>query len=141
MADLSALIRIRKHNVDEKRRVVAQLFRETEVLEKQKEVVEKQMAHEIEMAKVLGTVEAQSYLGKYLEGARKKVMALAVSIKKMEARIAAAQEEVRELFTEQKKIEITQAARKEREAAALKKKEDQTLDDISIDRFVRKEED
>ena len=46
MADLDSLIRLRKHAVDDKQRVVAQLYREAENLEKQKKVIQEQMAHE-----------------------------------------------------------------------------------------------
>lgn len=139
MADLKPLIKHRKHLVEEKQKFLAQLYRETEKLERQKEVIEEQMETEIELAKEMGTPEASAYLGKYLEGARHKIKALATSIVKMNVRIAAAQEDMRAAFAEMKKIEITQDRREEREAAALKRKEDMVLDDIAIDGFLRKE--
>ncbi len=140
MADLGSLIRFRKHGVDEKRRFLAQLYREAEVLEKQKKVIEDQMVSEIDLAREMGTADAQAYLGKYLEGARRKVKALEKSIQKMNVRIAAAQEDMRESFAEMKKIEIAQANRDEREEAERQKKENQELDEIGIDRFRRDKE-
>jgi len=140
MADLEPLIKFRKHTVDEKRRFLAQLYREAEMMERQKQVIEDQMAHEIEMAKEMQTAEAQAYLGKYLEGARRKVKAMEMSLKKMDVRIAAAQEDMRAAFAEMKKIEITQRNRDERDAAALRKKEGQELDEIGIDLFRRRED-
>src|SRR5271154_2016122 len=116
MADLRPLIRFRKHGVDEKRRFLAQLFREAEVVERQKKVIEDQMKKEIDLGREMGT-DAQTYLGKYLQGARRKVKALELSIKKMEVRIAAAQEDIRESFAEMKKVEITQRNRDAREDA------------------------
>lgn len=110
------------------------------MMERQKKVIEDQMAREIEMAKEMRTAEAQAYLGKYLEGARRKVKAMDLSLKKMDARIAAAQEDMRAAFAEMKKIEITQRNRDEREATALRKKEDQELDEIGIDLFRRRED-
>lgn len=141
MADLQALIRFRKHGVDEKRRQLAQLYREAETVERQKKIIEDQMQKEIDLAKGMGSVDAQAYLGKYLQGARRKVKALEKSIAKMNERIAAAQEDMRESFAEMKKVEITQNRRDAREDAEQKKKEDAELDEIALDRFRRGKED
>lgn len=138
MADLDPLIRYRKHGVDEKRRFLSQLYREMEQLELQKKVIQNQMEQEIALAAEMGTPEAQAYLGLYLEGARRKIKALNVSLSKMEARIAAAQEDIRAAFAELKKIEIIQRNREEEEAAAIKRKEEQTLDDIAIEGYRRR---
>lgn len=138
MADLDPLIRYRKHIVDEKRRFLSQLYREMEQLELQKKVIESQMEREITLAAEMGTPEAQAYLGLYLEGARRKIKALNVSLAKMETRVAAAQEDIRAAFAELKKIEIIQRNREEEEAAALKRKEDQTLDEIAIEGYRRR---
>ena len=140
MADLKSLIRFRKHGVDEKRRQLAQLYREAELVERQKKIIEDQMQREIDLAKDMGSVYAQAYLGKYLQGARRKVKALEKSIEKINVRIAAAQEDMRESFAEMKKVEITQARRDAREDAAQKKKEEAELDEIAIDQFRRKDE-
>ena len=117
MADLGSLIRFRKHGVDEKRRFLAQLYRETEKLEQQKKIIEDQMQREIDLTKDSPTPDAQAYLGKYLEGARRKTRALDKSIAKMNVRIAAATEDMREAFADMKKIEITQRRRDERAEA------------------------
>jgi flagellar FliJ protein len=140
MADLKSLIRFRKHTVDEKRRILAQLYREAEVVERQKKIIGDQMEKEIALAKESGNIDAQAYLGKYLQGARRKVKALEVSLRKMEARIAAAQEDIRESFAEMKKVEITQNNRNKRDEAVRKKKEDDTVDDIAIEGFRRGED-
>jgi flagellar export protein FliJ len=139
MANLKPLIRFRKHTVDEKQRALARLYKEAEQLQKQKEVIERQMERESELAKEMGH-EAQAYLGRFLEGARRKIKAVEVSIGKMDARIAAAQEDIRAAYNEMKKIEITQRTRQEREEKARKHKEGAELDDIGIDGFRRKSE-
>lgn len=141
MADLEPLIKYRKHGVDEKRRVLAQLYRELEKLEKQKQVILDQMEKETKLAEEQAGVESQAYLGKYLQGARMKVRALESSIRKMETRIAAAQEDMRTAFADMKKVEITQRNRDEREDAELKRKEDQELDEIALEGYRRKLED
>ncbi len=138
MADLEALIKFRRHIVDEKRRFLAQLYREADQIERQKQVILQQMEREIAMAEKMGTSDAQTFLGKYLEGARRKVKTLEASLKKMDVRIAAAQEDMRAAFNEMKKIEITQRNREERVEAAQKKKDDQELDEIALDGYRRR---
>lgn len=138
MADLEPLIRLRKHAVDEKQRAVAQLYREAENLEKQKKVVEDQMAHEKKLAEEMNRPEAIAFYTRYAEGARKKIAALQMSIKKMEGRIEAAQEDMRVAFAEMKKIQITQSRREKREAKAVQKKEDAQMDDIAIEQYRRR---
>jgi flagellar export protein FliJ len=136
MADLKPLIRFRKHTVDEKQRALARLYKEAEQLQKQKEIIAQQMARESELAAEMGH-EAQAYLGRFLEGARRKIRALDISLGKMDARIAAAQEDIRAAYNEMKKVEITQRTREEREQAARDKKESDTLDEVGIDGFRR----
>lgn len=138
MADLEALIKFRRHTVDEKRRFLAQLYREAEQIERQKQVILQQMEREIAMAEKMGTSDAQTFLGKYLEGARRKVKALEGALKKMDVRIAAAQEDMRAAFNEMKKIEITQRNREERAEAEQKKKDDQELDEVALDTYRRR---
>jgi len=138
MANLEPLIKYRKHGVDEKRRFLAQLYREAEQIERQKQAVANQMEREIELAKEMGSTDAQAFLNKYLEGARRKIQALDVSLKKMDARIAAAQEDMRAVFAEMKKVEIIQHNREARAVAAQKKKDDQELDEVAIDQYQRK---
>jgi hypothetical protein len=140
MADLEALIKFRRHIVDEKRRFLAQLYREAEQVERQRQVILQQMEREIAMAEKMGTSDAQAFLGKYLEGARRKVKALEGALKKMDVRIAAAQEDMRAAFNEMKKIEITQRNREERAEAEQKRKDDQELDEIALDTYRRRME-
>lgn len=140
MADLDPLIRFRKYGVDEKRRFLAQLYREAETVERQKQVIVDQMDREIAAAKDMGTAEAHAYLGKYLEGARRKVRALELSLKKMDVRIAAAQEDMRSAFAEMKKVEIVQRSRDERETAERNRKEEQDMSETAIVNHRRRKE-
>lgn len=138
MADLDPLIRLRKHAVEEKQRVVAQLYREVENLERQKKIVQDQMAHEKKLAEEMQRPEAITYYGRYAEGARKKIAAFQAAIKKIESRIEAAQEEMRTAFADMKKIQITQSNREKREGKERQKKEDAQLDEIALDQYRRK---
>lgn len=137
-ADLDPLIRLRKHVVEEKQRVVSQLYREVENLEKQKKVVQDQMAHEKKLAEEMQRPEALTFYGRYAEGARKKIEAIQMSIRKVEARIESAQEEMRVAFAEMKKVQITHTRREKREQKKLKDKEDALLDEVALDQYRRK---
>lgn len=138
MAELDALIRLRKHAVEEKQRIVAQLYREVEMLERQKKAVQDQMAHEKKLAEEMDRPEAITFYGRYADGARKKIELLKITIKKLEGRIDAAQEDMRGAFAEMKKVQITQDRREKRAAKKVQKKEDDLLDDVALDQYRRK---
>jgi flagellar export protein FliJ len=138
MADLESLIRFRKHTVDEKQKFLAQLFRDAENLQRQRQAIIDKMAKEAKLAEDMNTPDVNAYLGRYLEGARKKIKIYDAAIKKIDARIATAQEDIREAFAEQKKVEITHKARQDREKKTLDDRESREMDDIAIDGFRRK---
>jgi flagellar export protein FliJ len=140
MADLESLIRFRKHTVDEKQKFLSQLFRDAENLQRQRQAILDRMEKEAQLAKELNIPEMNASLGRYLEGARKKVKIYDAAIKKIEVRIAAAQEDIREAFAEQKKVEITHQNRLDREKKARDDKDSRELDDIALDGFRRKQD-
>ena len=140
MADLNPLSRYRKHIVDEKQKFLSQLYRDAERVEQSKKIVLEQMEREKDPAAEMGTTDANIHLLRYLDGAKKKVKALDLTLQKMQTRIEAAQEDVRAAFTEMKKIQITQERREAAEAAEQDKKESRELDEIGIDRFRRKDD-
>lgn len=140
MADLEPLIRLRKHTVEEKQKILSALYREAETLEAKKQKLIEQMNREREIAENEGSPETLSYYGRYAENVRKKIEMINETIKKMELRIAAAQEEMRVAFAEMKKVEIVHRRRKEEERSEIDKKESAELDEIAIDGFRRQEE-
>lgn len=140
MADLDPLIRYRRHAVDEKRRALAALYRQAEDLSRQKEALREEMARETQLAQEAGSVEATAYLGRYLDGVRRKVASLELAIRKAETRIAIAQEDVRAAFAEVKKAEIVQRNRKDREKAEQEKKDSKILDETGIELYRRRME-
>lgn len=141
MADLEGLIKLRKHAVDEKQRALAKLYRDAENLQRQRDNIVEQMENEKRLAAEMGSIDATAALGKYLEGARRKVQAFDMAIKKIETRIAAAQDDMREAFADQKKIEITQRERNTRAAKAQARKEDNEMDEVALEGYRRREED
>ena len=140
MADLAPLIKLRKHLVDEKRRIISQLYREAEKINQQKQIIERQTETEIALAAKENNPTANEYLGRYLQGARKKIKALESSLKKLDERIAAAQEDMRAAFAELKKIEIVRDRRVAEEKAEEKRKDDLEMDEIALTQFRRQSE-
>jgi flagellar FliJ protein len=138
MADLESLIRFRKHTVDEKQKILTALYRDAENLERQRQTLIDKMEEEKRLAAEMNMPDIQQSLMRYLDGSRIKIKAFDIALKRLESRIDFAREDIRLAFAEQKKIEITQEARQKAAKAALKKKEDQTMDDIALDSFNRK---
>ncbi len=139
MADLDPLIRVRRHNVEQKQKFLAELYRQVEELETKKKTLEQQIIDERGRVDEIGTAEVIAYYGRYAEATRKKIRHLSREIKKMETRIDIAREDMREAFAELKKIEITQRNREDAEKKEQNKKENQELDEVAIDNYRRRQ--
>lgn len=137
MADLQGLIRLRKHLVDEKQRVLARLFREAEQIEAQKNMLFEQMERERKLAEESEVLESIAYYGRYAEGVRKKIAGLDRGLSKINQRISFAQEDMRQAFAELKKVEITQRRRDDAIREEERQKEEKELDEIGIEGFRR----
>lgn len=139
MADLDPLIRVRKHAVEQKQKFLAELYRQSEELAAQKSNLEQQMAAEQKLVVEINQVEMLSYFGAYVEAVKARIEDIEESQKKLNGRIEVARDDMREAFTELKKIEIIHERRQEEEQAALDKKEAALLDDIALDGFRRQQ--
>lgn len=139
MADLDPLIRIRKHALEQKQKFLADLYRQAAELEEQKRNLVETLAEERKKVDEMG-VQALGYFGHYSEAVRGRVEDIDDALKKLNNRIEVAREDMREAFTEMKKIEITQARRDAEEERLLKKKEDAMLDEVALEGFRRKED-
>lgn len=140
MADLDPLIRVRRHAAQQKQKVLADLYRQAEILALRKKSLEDQLAHERATLDAIEMIEAQVSFGLYAEGVKKKIAAVDKERARLETRIAMAQDDVRTAFADLKKIEIIHARRTEEENQARRKKENQAFDDIAIDLFRREGE-
>ena len=140
MADLEALIRLRRHTVEEKQKVLGEIFRQVEVIEHRKKELLARLERERRALDENFNVETRAYYGRFEGVIRGNIETLDGEIKKLEIRLNIAQEEVRIAFAEMKRVEIVHARRKAEEAEELKGKESQELDAIGIEGFRRKEE-
>ncbi len=140
MAELDALIRVRKHAVEQKQKFLADLYRQVEAMQMRKKKLEDDLTRERQALDEMATAESIAYFGRYAEATRIKIEQLAHEISKMETRIEIAREDMREAFAEQKKIEITKERRDAEKMEEDRKKEVKELDEIGIEGFRRQNE-
>ena len=139
MADLNPLIRVRKHALEQKQKFLAELYRQAEEYEAQKQTLLKTLEEEQEKLDGMGP-EMLMYFGPYSESVKERVEDIDYALAKLNTRIDAAREDMRAAFAEMKKLEITQGRRDDEERKELEKKLSDELDDIGIDLFRRQRE-
>jgi flagellar FliJ protein len=141
MADLDPLIRLRKYGVEEKQKILADLFRAAEALESRKADLLAQVAAERQLAEDRGAeFETLAAFTLYMGRVRQVVELIDAEIAKLDRRIEKAQEDMREAFGEMKKIEIIQHRREEAERAEENRREGKVLDEVGIEGFRRRED-
>ncbi len=140
MANLKSLIKLRRHNVDEKQKMLASLYREVEEIERGKNMLIERLRTEREVLDKAGTLEMYAYFGRFSQNIQRMLERLNAEKKKLEMRIVIAQDDVREAFANMKRIEIVQREREKEEKKEQDDKETRELDDIGLDGFRRKEE-
>lgn len=138
MADLHALIRLNKHELDERRRVLTALNVEMMVLQNQRQALEDAFA--AEKAAVDQLEEAAFTFANYVQAVNKRREEIDEAARILAEQIEKAKEAVMETFGEIKKFEMAQAERDRIEADKRKAKEDQMMDDIGLETFRRKED-
>ncbi len=137
MAGLKSIIRLRKHQLDEKRRVVTQLQLMLDNLKRE----EQRLIDDLEAEKKHATVDLESGVAfpNYNKKVQEKLKITRAEQVKVEASIDRARAELQDAFKDMKTIEITDRERARREAEAEKLKEDQTMDEIGLEGFRRKD--
>ena len=140
MADLDSLIRLRKHTVDEKQKVLSEIYRQIEQLEYRKEELLKRLEKERKALDEDLSLETRDFYGRFEGVIRSDVDRIDIEIRNLEANLDKAQEDVRAAFADQKRVEIVNERRKEEQAQEIKNKESLELDEIGIEGFRRKED-
>ena len=139
MADLNSLIRVRRHVVEQKQKFLTALYDQADALEDQKQAMLTQLAIEKVKIEELGT-EMLSFFDQYSRAINERIVDLDNAADTLNKRIDMARDEVREAFSEVKKIEIIQERREAEERAKQDKKESETLDEIAIEAIQRKKD-
>ncbi|PCJ98647.1 MAG: hypothetical protein COA45_07990 [Zetaproteobacteria bacterium] len=140
MAELDPLIRVRKHDVEQKQKMLAELFRNAEALKDRRDTLETQLAIESEKIKDLD-IEMVGFFAPYADSVHTQIEGIDEDRKKLEVCINMAQDDMRGAYAELKKIEIISERRRVEALAELDKKESDELDEIAINMFIRKNED
>lgn len=134
---LDPLIRVRKHQLDEKQKALSELYRKVEALEaEKKKLIEDRQAEEDNLMNM--DVSMLSYFGPYNDAVKEGVEDINEKIKIIDKRIEMARTDIAKAFEDLKKIEITQENRRKEALEVLSKKESQMLDEIALQSFIRK---
>ena len=140
MADLQSLVRLKRHNVEEKQKILADIYRQVELRENHKQELLDRLERERKALDELGDLESFADFGRFSGVIRKDIDRVDAELRKLETRVALAQEEVRAAFADMKRVEIVERRRAAEEEKEIKDKEDKELDEIGIEGFRRREE-
>jgi flagellar biosynthesis chaperone FliJ len=138
MAKLHSLIRFKRHQLDEFRRILSDLNTQLEVLYASKKKLLDDLAHEKNLAAV--DIEASRNFGAYLNRMLREQEVLEEKIRKKSLEVQAATKVVQEAYLEAKKVEVTQENRDRAEEARLNKIDSDIMDEIGIENFRRKDD-
>lgn len=139
MADLSTLIRLHKHELDEKRQALAVLYTEMTLLERQRRDLEFAFEREKEEA-AANTDDVHFTFPRYIQQVNRQREKMEEQKAALEKKIAAAKDSMMETFSELKKFEMTQAERERLAAEERTMKESHEMDAIGLEGFRRKGE-
>lgn len=123
--------------MDEKRRMIARLFAEADKIYGAKQRALDEVARERSYVNESSDPHVITGFLAYQGLMKKKVALIDVEIKRIDARIDIAQDDLREEFTELKKFEIVHRRRFEKRREEMRKREDQLFDSIAIESYFR----
>jgi flagellar FliJ protein len=138
VADLSPLIRLKKHEVDQQRHVLAKLYQSLGLLEQERARIEAELAAEKDRLNHSDEV-AFTFAG-YLEGAMRKINSVDQLRAQLNRQIEEEKDVLIDLFAELKKYEMTQEERERLEEEERQIKENQMLDAIGLETFRRRDD-
>ena len=137
--DLSVLIRLHKHELDEKQKELKELYDRMERLEEKQQQLLDAMEREKRAVEESGDDVHFTYAGfrRKAEGERD---ALAKDMQKLEEKIFTVRDEMLEIFGEMKRYDIAHELRLRLEADERRLAETKSLDEIALETFRRNAE-
>jgi flagellar export protein FliJ len=138
MAKLDGLIKLHKFEVDEKRRVLAELFLELEKLQTRLQKNHDQFESEKNHAKE--NPDLHHYIPSYMARYQRDKKIIAEAMISCEEKIEEAKDDLLLSFSELKKFEMTEQERKRLAELARKVKEAKMFDDVALDIFRRQQD-
>lgn len=140
MAELEPLIRMRRHAVEERQKFLAELYRQADALEAEKQGILKKLADEQEKTKTIDMIDIIRAFDVFAKASRDKIARIEEHRRALEFRIDAAREAMREAFNELKKIEIIDERREAEAIALIEKREAAILHETAIEIYRRRVE-
>jgi hypothetical protein len=137
MAKLHSLIKFKRHELDEKRRILAELNLQLDILQQRKKKLLADLAHEKDLAAV--DIEIARNFGLYLQRMKAEQEVLDEKIHNKTQEVQAATVIVQEAYLDAKKFEITQEKRDQEEEDRLNKIDSDNMNEIGIENFRRKD--
>lgn len=134
---LENLIRLRKWELDEARRILAEMLEERDEMIRQIEAIDQEILNQ---SKNSGLEVFATSLGAYMEGARKQQELLYAEIVRKDEFIEEQQEKVAESFRELKTYEIALEHQEKKKAQKLAKYEQDMLDEQGLQRFFERDD-
>jgi flagellar export protein FliJ len=138
MADLTVLIRLHKHELDEKRRALGEFYSVLALLEREQRELER--AFELEKEAVANIGDIHFTFSKYIDKVRQLQKVLDERRSVLEDQITAAKDSLMETFSELKKYEMTQEERDRLAEEERLFRESKEMDAIGLENFRRKGE-
>jgi hypothetical protein len=134
MASLEGIIRLRKWELDEQRRALADLLEQRAHVENAIELLETEMLDQKKMAhQDFSTLT----LGAYLEAARKKKAMLIEGLRKQDEKILEKQDLVSDAYRELKTYEVADENKQSRQRKKVATIEQNALDELGLQAFER----
>lgn len=140
MADLESLIRLRRHAVEEKQKVLGEIYAQVEVIENRKKELLERLDKERKALDENLSLETREYYGRFEGVIRNNIEKLDNELTMLEARLEIVQEEVRSAFADMKRVEIVHERRQDEEKQEIAFDESKELDAIGIESFRRNKE-
>lgn len=139
MSELETLIRVRRHEIEQQQKGLAVMYKKADALQNEHDSYVTQLHIESEKAKDMDAA-LLSYFVPYKESMKRKIFDVEDAQENLERMIRQAQDMMRDMFTEMKKIEIIDERRKAEILAEIAKKEDDFLSEIALDGFARQKD-
>jgi len=136
MSRLDNIIRLRKWELDEQRRILANLLGEREAMERQLDSIDE----ELNLQKRSASLEVFSTtVGAYMDGVKKRCDEIAIQLQAKDEEIAKQQDKVAEGFRELKTFEIAHDQEMKRVKAAADKEEQIMFDELGTQDHARRD--
>ena len=137
MADLSVMIRLYEHELDEKRRALADVYTALAELEKKRRALERAFEAEKQALRAGGDIGFT--FAPYAEKVREDHRKIELAEAGLEKQAQIVRDSMMETFSELKKFEMTQERREKLEEEERLLKETRNMDEIGIEGFRRRE--